>query len=213
VMTLHLEPPEADTEVGCCLPDGSCEVRAAADCIAAAGQVTAVGPLGDLDGDGIDDGCAYPADRLTFFAPSVRLTSDSLSAMVEYERLVQMLAGAPGPRDRCADRCGEEPPPDDPFREPWCYCVHMCCINGCNSQFTECLVDLGIPTAGTDIVACLLACGYHPLACAVVCGVGPVLIVWRFLPVCMELHAQCKAGCDYAYQRCTGGVFQPGVPW
>jgi len=58
--------------------------------------VTPVGPLGDLDGDGIDDGCAYPADRLTFFAPSVRLTVGGLSAMLEYERLLQMLGGAPG---------------------------------------------------------------------------------------------------------------------
>jgi hypothetical protein len=60
-------------------------------------DLTPDGPISDLDGDGIDDGCAYAADRLTFFASSIWLTADSVSAMLEYERVVRMVAGVPGP--------------------------------------------------------------------------------------------------------------------
>jgi hypothetical protein len=67
----------------------------AGDYVLTGGQVTALGPLGDLDGDGIDDGCAYSADRVTFFSIATTLSTSELSALADYEGVLLKLAEAP----------------------------------------------------------------------------------------------------------------------
>jgi len=93
-MTLHLEPPEADTEVGCCLPNGTSEIMSAAECLSAGGTMNGAGQLGD--GDGWDDACAYAVDQLTFLGINMRISNGRLCALEEIERTLRAWAGVPG---------------------------------------------------------------------------------------------------------------------
>jgi len=115
VTTLALAEPDPEAELGCCsprrvargdLPDGSFATMPAGDCTTAGGSLALLGPLGDGDGDGVDDGCVYGADRLTLLTLTNTLSAEELAAFVDYENVVCELAGVCGHVEPLGSRDG-----------------------------------------------------------------------------------------------------------